>query len=617
MSNGKRLGVLLFSLILTVLTGCEEKAHLNITSPQSGKQIYVGEDVQLAGTATLKSNPIPDGVLSWWLADRQVGSGRSAVLSGLAVGTYRVVFKAQMQDHKGKSHERHVERDFQVVDKAPEVRILRPTNGAQVGVDQPVHLEASAQDREDGVLDAGRIVWRSSLNGDLGTGAIVTRNDLKPGKHSITASIQDSASNTGTGKIEIHIVNEAPRAQIVAPADQTFSYAAQAVTLEGDATDKEDGVLPESAFQWWSSLRRTALGTGRRLVVIGLEAGDHLLTLKVLDRHGSIGTATVVHKVLDPYATAPVGPPPLPVSTPGRFTTIPLGGDTATALFPAVLADEVFVGTDASGLLVLDADRSGGWQVDRSLAFHIPFLAAPRVSGLVVSQNYVWAARRQGGVRRYHRATGITDAIFDVGSGLPSDDVLDIFKDSVGRIWATTALGLARFQAGVWVEPTGQPRALTFYPGAARMAEGDGHLWIATASGLVRYTPDTKQWKTYDRYSHVTMTSDELTTIAYRNSDATVWLGTRRDGLLQYRPGVGFRSFSQRDGLVADEITTLAVDRRDRVWVGTTSGLSRFDGLWTNYVRGSGLADHRVESLAVDELDRLWIGLRDAVQLLD
>ena len=282
----KRLATFLL-LTTALLAGCDQ-LKLEITSPPRGARIYVGQDVQLSGTAMLKNNPVPDRALSWWLADRQVGQGRSATLTGLAVGEYRVVFLAQTQDAKGKAIEKRVDREFRVVDAAPRVTISAPANLARFPVEEPVTLAASASDREDGVLPAERIRWHSSLNGYpgtyLGTGARIVRRDLKPGQHLITASIGDSAGNTGSSAIKLTIVNEAPRVQIIAPADHTFSYVGQPLTLEGDANDPEDGALADGALSWWDNQRSTVLGSGRKLVVIGLSAGDHIITLKAAHR---------------------------------------------------------------------------------------------------------------------------------------------------------------------------------------------------------------------------------------------------------------------------------------------------------------------------------------------
>ena len=97
--------------------------------------------------------------------------------------------------------------------------------------------------------------------------------------------------------------------------------------------------------------------------------------------------------------------------------------------------------------------------------------------------------------------------------------------------------------------------------------------------------------------------------------------------------------FTHRKALLGEEVRSIAIDKR-YVWVGTTSGLSRYDklhGTWENYrqkggrqvmrVGGSrwswweppseeGLVNNWVNSLAVDER-YVWIGTREGANRYD
>ena len=67
----------------------------------------------------------------------------------------------------------------------------------------------------------------------------------------------------------------------------------------------------------------------------------------------------------------------------------------------------------------------------------------------------------------------------------------------------------------------------------------------------------------------------------------------------------GHATVSYADGV----ITTLAADASGNVWVGTTAGLSRFDGQqWTTFTQADGLADGAIYSLAVDDQGQVWAG---------
>jgi hypothetical protein len=69
-----------------------------------------------------------------------------------------------------------------------------------------VTLTGTASDVEDGNL-AGSLVWTSSLDGALGTGASVTTTALvTSGTHTITAAVEDSGGKSDSAEITIEIV---------------------------------------------------------------------------------------------------------------------------------------------------------------------------------------------------------------------------------------------------------------------------------------------------------------------------------------------------------------------------------------------------------------------------
>jgi ligand-binding sensor domain-containing protein len=60
---------------------------------------------------------------------------------------------------------------------------------------------------------------------------------------------------------------------------------------------------------------------------------------------------------------------------------------------------------------------------------------------------------------------------------------------------------------------------------------------------------------------------------------------------------------------VNDEVRALVVQDNSVVWVGTSAGLSRFDGkTWTNYTtQNSGIPSDYINSIAVDHNGVVWL----------
>jgi len=80
---------------------------------------------------------------------------------------------------------------------APVVTITSPANGSSFSQGTSITFAGSASDAEDGDLTAS-LVWTSNLQGTIGNGGSFARSDLVVGTHTITASVTDSGSQTGS-----------------------------------------------------------------------------------------------------------------------------------------------------------------------------------------------------------------------------------------------------------------------------------------------------------------------------------------------------------------------------------------------------------------------------------
>ena len=89
-----------------------------------------------------------------------------------------------------------------------------------------------------------------------------------------------------------------------------------------------------------------------------------------------------------------------------------------------------------------------------------------------------------------------------------------------------------------------------------------------------------------------------------------MWIGTDRGGLDCIENGrlSVFRK-QPRDGLPADNVSSLFVDKDGVLWVGTTGGLGRLDhGKWRHFTTREGLASNKIGYLLEDDQGYLWIG---------
>jgi len=155
----------------------------------------------------------------------------------------------------------------------PAVDITAPPTSTILVEALPINLIATANDAEDGDLTA-QIQWSSDIDGPVTNPA-----QLSVGAHVLTASTTDSSGLTGSDSTNVTIAN-GPMLTINAPTSGTEFVEGATISLQGTATDVEDGDISGS-IQWTSSLSGS-LGSGSPLPA-NLVPGVHVISAAVAD----------------------------------------------------------------------------------------------------------------------------------------------------------------------------------------------------------------------------------------------------------------------------------------------------------------------------------------------
>ncbi|TNE84268.1 MAG: PKD domain-containing protein [Deltaproteobacteria bacterium] len=312
-TDSQGLSALTSVQVEVVAVGVNQAPVVTVSSPTDASGFVVGDAVTLDGSAVDPEDGALSGADLAWTSDRDggLGTGVPVQTSALSAGVHVLTLTAT--DSGGLSGSDSVTVTVNPPNnQAPSVQIDAPADGSTVVGGTSVSLEGQGSDPEDGALTGASLAWRSSVDGDLGTGSPLVTSALTVGGHTLTLVGTDSGGASATDSIALTVLapNTAPTATITAPASGGNSDAGVSIDLVGTGNDAEDGALTGASLRWASDLDGV-LGTGSPLATASLSAGLHTLTLTATDGGGLTGSDQIAWTV----NSLPANLPPVAVLT--------------------------------------------------------------------------------------------------------------------------------------------------------------------------------------------------------------------------------------------------------------------------------------------------------------
>jgi signal transduction histidine kinase/ligand-binding sensor domain-containing protein len=228
-------------------------------------------------------------------------------------------------------------------------------------------------------------------------------------------------------------------------------------------------------------------------------------------------------------------------------------------------------------------------------------------------------------------------------------EVISLYEDSRGYLWAGAMSGLWRWKPGpprlypmpdpVSALMEGDNAALLIVmrdsgikqlvdmkaetyslPGAGPplkpirlLRDRNGGLWIGTVGGGILHVHRGRT----DLFARSDGLSGDLVQGLFEDREGNIWVATS-DGLDRFRD-FAIPTISVKQGLSNATVSSVLAAKDGSIWLGTSNGLNRWkDGQITIYrKRSSGLPDDSVESIFEDYRGRIWVATGRGVAYFD
>lgn len=274
----------------------------------------------------------------------------------------------------------------------------------------------------------------------------------------------------------------------------------------------------------------------------------------------------------------------------------------------AVLIAAMAVRADSADVAALDVKR------DRFACYTASLLARDIVPA--TDGKTVWVAT-DGGLLEYS-AEGLLLKKYTRADGLGGNNLRELALGPGGVLWIASTRGVSELDKGV-IGHFRTEQGLNDNC-VSSLAVSDGEIFAGTLRGVNRF--DGRKFLPMDD-THEFCRRPVVCMLAA--ADGSLWIA--RDNSLSHFLGNGKWEIFQKDilrpgrksDLGSNSMLALAMDGRNRLWLGTKMGLSVFDGdSWTRilykerFADEDGLRDNRIQALAIDGEGFTWIGHGDS-----
>jgi signal transduction histidine kinase/ligand-binding sensor domain-containing protein len=243
------------------------------------------------------------------------------------------------------------------------------------------------------------------------------------------------------------------------------------------------------------------------------------------------------------------------------------------------------------------------------------------------TQGNLWVGTNNKGLtkfnRKQNRCIHFQPNPRDTINSLINGQIRKIYCDKYGYIWIGTKEGLDRFDPKsnkfwhyVLNSRRSIPNSIVFWI----TEDYSGQLWIGTFNGIARY--DRKHDKFFAYKTGEIIKKQQRIRVILNETKNKFWLATDGGGLMQVaysNTGIEdklsllaqYQNLPQNSNSLSDDkIYSMVKDEMGYLWLGTGSGLDRFDPVKKNFIhfnKKNGLPDELIMGILSDNHGNIWI----------
>lgn len=306
--------------------------------------------------------------------------------------------------------------------------------------------------------------------------------------------------------------------------------------------------------------------------------------------------------------------------------------------------NELWIGTENAGILRLRKDKisSGEMALSDSTVIRkmntADKLTSDNIKTLFADKNHtVWIGTKNGGINQFIPSENLENkegfahgeiSAFSNKFEMKYYNANIFYQDREDNIWVGTEIGLHRYTGELF-------RVYNYNDGLisnlvwAILHDSKGNFWFSTSEGVSRFTfPESNWQKQYSNPSVKNYTvadglPDNLIISMFEDSKGNIWFGTQDKGVSVLTKEIKkinrqeteievFKNYSDREGLVDNNIFSICEDMEGNIWFGTRNGATRLNPGTKeikNFTSAEGLGGNKVYKIFRDSKNNLWFGI--------